>query len=117
MNNRNLTKTRNKTGATPGVPEGKAVPVSQLAPVVSSVSLFSCHTTKANSHRLSRTCHLVLQIIFTSLCHQVRQTFTEICWIVLISLLFSDVESLGIVTSNAPKLTLRPENRDLRYMF
>jgi hypothetical protein len=44
------------------------------------------------------------------------QIFTGICWIVLISLLFSDVESLGIVTSNAPKLTLRPENRDL-YVF
>jgi hypothetical protein len=41
------------------------------------------------------------------------QIFTGICWIVLISLLFSDVESLGIVTSNAPKLMLRPENRDL----
>jgi hypothetical protein len=41
------------------------------------------------------------------------QIFTGICWIVLISLLFSYVESLGIVTSNAPKLTLRPENRKL----
>jgi hypothetical protein len=41
------------------------------------------------------------------------QIFMGICWIVLISLFFSDVESLGIVTSNAPKLTLRPENRDL----
>ena len=41
------------------------------------------------------------------------QIFTGICWIVLISLLFSDVESLGIVTSNAPKLPLRPEIWDL----
>ena len=45
------------------------------------------------------------------------QIFTGICWIVLISLLFSDVESLVIVTSNAPKLTLRPENRDLYFLI